>query len=186
MWNIEISGEPIILDDDSVLNSNMCQGKIIVTHMIIYTGRFQPFHNGHLSLIKTLRSSFPTEIICIAVIKDVPLQNKKDEFDELVDQQLRVSKNPFSSDVVLKLIDEVLQQEKLYNVVTTLMPRASKETWQIINALFDCKRIWAFTHNSLQPDEWEEEKAEFYSSMGESIIRIPIKKEIKELIFELQ
>lgn len=146
--------------------------------MIIYTGRFQPFHNGHLSLIKTLRSSFPTEIICIAVIKDVPLQNKKDEFDELVDQQLRVSKNPFSSDVVLKLIDEVLQQEKLYNVVTTLMPRASKETWQIINALFDCKRIWAFTHNSLQPDEWEEKKAEFYSSMGESIIRIPIKKEI--------
>lgn len=33
LWNIEISGEPIILDDDSVLNSNMCQGKIIVTHI---------------------------------------------------------------------------------------------------------------------------------------------------------
>ena len=146
--------------------------------MIIYTGRFQPFHNGHLSLIKYLRNNYPEQTICIAIIKDVSIKSQKSMFDQLTDQQLIKSKNPFDSEIVLKLICSVLQQEHLPNVVTTLMPRASLETWSAICALFDCQRTWAFTQNTLQQDVWEQNKIAFYESLGESTITVPIQKSI--------
>ena len=145
--------------------------------MIIYTGRFQPFHNGHLSLINTLQKEYPNQIICIGIIKSVPIQNKSN-FDKEVDTQLSDSKNPFDAETVLHLIDIVLQQEGLKNVVTTLMPRASQETWPTICAMFDCERVWAFTENRLQVDEWEQKKAAWYADMGENTIHIPIEKNI--------
>lgn len=143
--------------------------------MIIYTGRFQPFHNGHLDLIKSLKLEYPNERICLAIIKDVPI-NKKTMFDEAVDSMLVKTRNPFNSEVTLALIREALHDEGLEDVLVTLMPRASCETWSLITALFDCERTWVFTENQLGKDEWEDKKYEFYKSRGDKVVRVPIKK----------
>ena len=76
--------------------------------MIIYTGRFQPFHNGHLSLIKRIRANYPEQKLCIAVIKDVPI-DVKSEFDRTADGVLSKKGNPFNSEIVLTLIEKVLK-----------------------------------------------------------------------------
>lgn len=128
--------------------------------MIIYTGRFQPFHNGHLSLIKRIRANYPEQKLCIAVIKDVPI-DVKSEFDRTADGVLSKKGNPFNSEIVLTLIEKVLKSENIDNTVVTLMPRASKGTWGIITALFDCERTWIFTKNQSNTDEWEEKKQVF-------------------------
>lgn len=145
--------------------------------MIIYTGRFQPFHNGHLSLIKQLSKEHPDETLCIAVIKDIPLEEKT-EFDKTVDGMLSQDRNPFNAEITLALIDKVLKAERIDNIVVTLMPRASSATWGIIKALFDCERIWVFTKNQISSDDWEDKKSAFYQSMGDKVIRIPIDKTI--------
>ena len=75
--------------------------------MIIYTGRFQPFHNGHLSLIRRLREEYPTQKLCLAIIKDVPFKEKT-EFDKTVDSMLSCERNPFNSETVLSIIEETL------------------------------------------------------------------------------
>lgn len=142
--------------------------------MIIFTGRFQPFHNGHLYMIEELRSLFPNETICIAVIKDVPIVNKT-EFDKKVDCELK--KNIFEPETVSEMINLVKTARKWDNVVVSLMPRASESTWKMITELFDCDRTWAFTQNS-KTDAWEEEKVKFYQSTGDKVIRIPISKDI--------
>ena len=49
--------------------------------MIIYTGRFQPLHNGHISLINELCRLYPQEVICVAIIKNVLIEDG-DEFDK--------------------------------------------------------------------------------------------------------
>ena len=144
--------------------------------MIIYTGRFQPFHNGHLNLIRTLRRDYPEQTICIAIVKNVEIQKNKSSFDLLTDKQLTTDRNPFDSETVLKLVNLIIREEQLPDIVTTLMPRASIETWPIICALFDRPRIWAFTKNTLQCDEWEKRKIEFYSERGEKVIVLPIEK----------
>lgn len=146
--------------------------------MIIYTGRFQPLHNGHLSLIKQLRQEYPGETLCIAVIKDIPLEEKT-EFDKTVDGMLSQDRNPFNTEITLSLIDKVLKAEGIDKIVVTIMPRASLTTWGIIKALFDCERIWIFTKNQITFDDWEDKKAAFYQSMGDKVIRIPIEKNVE-------
>lgn len=145
--------------------------------MIIYTGRFQPFHNGHLFLIKKLRQEYPDKQLCLAVIKDVQFEEKT-EFDKIVDVMLSKGRNPFNSEITLSLIEETIKAENLNNVTVTLMPRASKNMWGIITSLFDCERIWVFTKNQDGIDEWEESKVRFYQSMGDKVIRMPIVKDI--------
>ena len=145
--------------------------------MIIYTGRFQPIHNGHLSLIKRLRKEYPDETLCVAVIKDIPLEAKT-EFDKAVDGMLSHDRNPFNAEITLSLIYNALKAEGIDNIVVTLMPRTSCATWDIIKALFDCERIWVFTKNQISEDDWEDKKAAFYQSMGDKVIRIPIDKDI--------
>lgn len=143
--------------------------------MIIYTGRFQPFHNGHLSFIKKLKKIYPNEKICVAIIKDVPLVNKT-KFDDVVDGMLKKQRNPFNAETTLSLVTKSLQQEGEENldVLVTLMPRASEETWPYIVSMFDCERTWVFTKNQEKFDAWEEEKFKFYKSLGENIVQIPI------------
>lgn len=150
--------------------------------MIIYTGRFQPFHNGHLSLIHCLCTSYPEEIICLAIIKDMPFFNIKSKFDEQADTMLSKVRNPLSSDVALVLVNRVIKKLPYNNIVVTLMPRASLESWGYITSLFDCDRTWVFTKNTTCQDEWEDEKCKFYKTQGEKVIRIPIEKDIEGTI----
>lgn len=145
--------------------------------MIIYTGRFQPIHKGHLSLIKRLRAEYPNQTLCIAVIKDIQV-GEKTEFDKTVDGMLSKERNPFNTEITLSIIDKVLKAEGIENTIVTLMPRASLETWNMVKALFDCERIWVFTKNQIGLDDWEEKKSAFYQDMGDKIIRVPITKDI--------
>ncbi len=130
-----------------------------------------------MNTVQTLQKIYPNETICLAVIKDVPICGK-DVFDISVDNEL--SKSVYSSEMVLKMLNALKQTRGLDNVVVTLMPRASKETWHIIEGMFGKDNIWAFTQNIGAIDEWEDKKCEFYKSMvGEnSVIRIPISKSI--------
>ena len=147
--------------------------------MIIYTGRFQPFHKGHLGLVHTLIEMYPQEIICLAVIKNVPIQHA-DGFDSFANKQLASQRNPFNCMVTLRLIEHVLCDEQLHNnVVVTLLPRPSMETWNVISNMFDCDRTWVFTQNSIVTDEWENKKCAFFHKQGEKTMRIRIQKFIE-------
>ncbi len=146
--------------------------------MLIYTGRFQPFHNGHLYIINELQRTYVDDTICIAIIRDVPINDRKSDFDRQVDMMLRKERNPYDADTTLKLITEIIHDNNLNNVVTTLMPRASDETWDLIESLFGENRVWVFTENQVTEDLWEKEKSGFYASKGEKLVKIPINKTI--------
>ncbi len=149
--------------------------------MIIYTGKFQPFHNGHLSMIEKLVDLFPYEQICVAVIKKTELKNG-DAFDKVVDAEWKKKKFLFDSEETCELINSVLQNkfpEKFSNglIFSCERVRPSASTWQSIIDMFGDNRVWAFTLND-EYDEWEEQKCAFYQSMGDKTIRVPIHKNI--------
>lgn len=146
--------------------------------MIIYTGRFQPFHNGHIMLVKRLQELYPQETICIAIIKNVPL-HYKDDFDYSVDLMMTKERNPFDSETTLRIVTKIIKNYFPENVVATLMPRASSDNWSTITSLFDCTRIWVFTENQSALDEWEKKKIEFYMAQGEKVIILPVDKSIE-------
>lgn len=146
--------------------------------MYIFTGRFQPFHNGHLSVIEHLCNKYPNDTICIAIIKDFPFVGEKTEFDKRVDVEIAKMDSKLNAEITLSLINQVLHHLGYNNVVTTLMPRASIQSWGVIECLFDCDRTWVFTDNQHGNDPWEKVKSTFYESQGEKTLFVPINKSI--------
>lgn len=144
--------------------------------MLIFTGRFQPFHLGHLSIIDHLSTNYPDETICIAIIKDYPFLKEKDSFDKRVDIEIAKKDSLLNSESILQVITRILINRNYKNVVITLMPRASEESWEIIENLFDCKRKWVFTKDKMNCDSWEKVKKDFYCSKQEEVVVIPINK----------
>lgn len=106
--------------------------------MFIFTGRFQPFHNGHLNIIEHLSKQYPNEIICVAIVKDYPFLGEKSDFDKRVDIELAKKSDALDAAKTLHIITKVLQNRGYENTVVTLMPRASAESWKVIEFLFDC------------------------------------------------
>lgn len=146
--------------------------------MYIFTGRFQPFHKGHLSVIEHLCDNYPYETICVAIIKDFPFVGEKTDFDKRVDIEIAKKDPMFNAETTLSLINQVLRHFGYDHVVTTLMPRASIQSWEVIERLFDCDRTWVFTDDQHGNDSWERTKSEFYELQGEKVIFIPINKSI--------
>jgi len=62
----------------------------------LYLGRFQPFHNGHLEVIKNSLKEVDELIIVIGVAPE-----------------MQTEENPFSSDEVRRMLESVLKQEGL-------------------------------------------------------------------------
>lgn len=145
--------------------------------MLIFTGRFQPFHNGHLGLVDRLLESYPHETICLAIIKDFKVSTNT-TFDLLANTALSKERSLFSAEASLKLIQKVIKTRNYENVITTLMPRASDESWHIIDSMFDSKRVWVFTKRIDGVDAWEEAKMKYYRSKGEKTIMIPVSKDL--------
>lgn len=146
--------------------------------MYIFTGRFQPFHNGHLSVVEYLCRNYPNDTICVAIIKDFPFIGEKTEFDKQVDIEIAKKDPGLNAETTLSLINQVLHNCGYDYVVTTLMPRASVQSWRVIEYLFDCDRTWVFTDNQQEDDYWEKAKISFYASQGEKTIFVPINKSI--------
>ncbi len=146
--------------------------------MYIFTGRFQPFHNGHLSVIEHLCKNYPDDTICVAIIKDFPFMGEKTGFDKRVDIEIAKKDTKLNAETILSLINQVLHHYGYNCVVTTLMPRASVQSWGVIECLFDCDRTWVFTVNQQEDDLWEKAKSSFYASQGEKTIFVPINKSI--------
>ena len=146
-------------------------------NMLIFTGRFQPFHNGHLYLLDKLRKIYPNETICLAIVKDFKVSTKT-SFDILANTALSKERSVLSAEDTLKLIQKVIRLRQYENVISTLMPRASDESWHIIDSMFDSNRTWVFTKRTDGVDDWEKTKMEYYCSKGEKAVMIPISKDL--------
>ena len=145
--------------------------------MIIFTGRFQPFHNGHLSLIRYVQEKYPRETLCLAIVRNIP-NNELTDFDKQASKALNNSRNLLTAEQTLYTIQKTLSCLEYKNVISTLIPRPSDETWPIIDSMFDSRRKWLFTCNVTEIDKWEEIKIDFYKSKGESVNIVPISKDI--------
>lgn len=83
-----------------------------------------------------------------------------------------------NAETTLTLINQVLHHYGYDYVLTTLMPRASVQSWGVIKQMFDCDRTWVFTDNHQEDNIWEKAKSSFYASQGEKIKFVPINKNI--------
>jgi nicotinamide-nucleotide adenylyltransferase len=73
----------------------------------LLVGRFQPFHHGHLSVVREIRTTRPNEGLILGVGSA---------------QESYTWKNPFTSGERLEMIDRALREAEIDQVVTIPLP----------------------------------------------------------------
>ena len=96
-----------------------------------------------------------------------------DKFDIISEDNFLPDRNPFSVTNVLSMISAIAQKHYPNRILTTLLPRPSIYTWDIIKALLPEKRIWIIHKRG---EKWDEDKAKFFIQMGDDVLRIPCQR----------
>ena len=137
----------------------------------IFPGRFQPFHNDHLRVVDTFMNLNPDAILILAVVRNFIDEKIRDDFDKISEEHFLPERNPFDSIQVLSMISALARHRFPKRIVTTLIPQPSSGTaWKLIRAMFPGKRIWLIQKRE---EKWDENKANFFSRMGDEVLKIP-------------
>jgi hypothetical protein len=143
---------------------------------IIWEGRFQPMHRGHIAYVKMLLTY--GEHVWIFVVDnersdtaDPPVSSPVPWFSEIVDSHHNEEKNPLPFWLRLRIVQETLRDE--------FGPEAPLTVWGGRRLDFQ----WEYYRRALPPqrvfltplrDEFEDVKARAWQELGETVIRIEV------------
>ena len=137
----------------------------------ILASRFQPFHNGHLAILK--QALLDLDDNCVFVIGIVvPSYSEPIDatFGNVASEHLQPDRNPWPADIPLRavqtLIDELFAEKKK-QVAITLLPSPDGSYKQLLR-WFTGTRCWIIPNAN---EEFDDAKASFFESQGDSVIR---------------
>lgn len=138
----------------------------------IFAGRFQPFHNGHMEVLKELCKKInSTDFVVLGVIAHYELQDIKDKvFFEASKEHHLPERNPWELSVSLEAISSIARSGQFkQQIITTILPRPEC-AWEIIKVWFPTKRIWVIP---MAGEDFDDQKSIFFNKMGDEVIRFP-------------
>jgi nicotinamide-nucleotide adenylyltransferase len=142
----------------------------LTTH--VYPGRFQPFHKGHLEVIKQALIEVPGIIfvgIVVHTLHDNIITN--DSFELEARKNNSPARNPFSPSERIKMIRACLLDElhtEASRVIPILLPRP-EANWAVVKSMFPEQRTWIIPQSN---EEFDEMKVHFFDSKGDKVYRI--------------
>jgi len=114
--------------------------------MLIQLGRFQPFHNGHLAVVKEVMKQHPGEPLLIGVIvlnaaNSSFVSPEAETLDQIVMKKMKESDNPWSALARVRAIRRVITEE-LPDKPIEVIPVPRPETdWSYFTSLIPDNRI---------------------------------------------
>lgn len=160
----------------------------------IFAGRFQPFHNGHLEVVKSVLSKLTEEDnFVIAIVSPFDASHVVDDnFHHTAIEHHLPERNPWSvSERTRALANLVVDLSNEFSIIpsVTAIPRPDYG-WQIIEKWFPETRVWVIPNAG---EEFDESKAIFFHERGDEVWRVDdhsqvsgyeLRKAIKALDFE--
>lgn len=138
----------------------------------IFSGRFQPFHNGHMQVFEQLCKKINvTDTIVIGVI--APFEPKKadikdKDFFRASEEHHLPDRNPWEVTIPLYAVSRIARLSHYTGrIITTLLPRPECG-WQTIQSWFPQKRIWVIPSAG---EDFDEKKCKYFTKMGDGVIR---------------
>jgi cytidyltransferase-like protein len=143
---------------------------------VIWEGRFQPIHKGHISYIRTLLEY--GEHLWIFVVDNErsdtalpPVKSAVPWFSEVVDSHHNQEKNPLPFWLRLRLVQETLREEFGSDApITVWGGRRLDFQWEYYSKAFPPNRVFL----TPQRDDFEDLKAKAWETLGETVIRIDV------------
>jgi cytidyltransferase-like protein len=137
---------------------------------VLYCGRFQPFHNGHLSAIQEAVETF-SEPLIVGVIINTVLSHSSLPQDawtlaQIGDERQVAALNPMPLLDRLEVIADVMNEAGLSNKIRLIpMPRP-ESYWELVIAMVPGPRTWLLPDSQ---DPFELGKKEFFLSRGDTV-----------------
>ena len=146
-------------------------GMEIIVKYYIFSGRFQPFHNGHMQILKNLlRIVKKDDVIVLAISTQAfSVTKKSSEFTNITNEHYQEERNPWNYLVVLEAVNTIIQHLNLNNrILSTLIPRPDLGLEQI-KFWFPSNRVWIIPKGD---ENFDDLKEKFFLSQGEEVLRI--------------
>jgi nicotinamide-nucleotide adenylyltransferase len=137
------------------------------TRFAVYDGRFQPFHIGHLAVVRSILSLFDCPV-ALMIIQSSTGQTS-DDHAVRANVHHAPERNPLTLWERQQLINRVVAQENLSDRVTVVgIPRPDL-FWAIARSFYPPNRFICVTDK----DEYERSKAVFWARLGEECQVVP-------------
>lgn len=137
----------------------------------IFSGRFQPFHNGHMQILKSLlRIVKENDVIVLAISTQAFSDTEKNsEFTNITNEHYQEERNPWNYLIVLEAINTIIQHLNSDNrILSTLIPRPDLGLEQI-KLWFPSNRVWIIPKGE---ENFDDLKEKFFLNQGEDVLRI--------------
>jgi len=137
----------------------------------IFAGRFQPFHLGHLEIVKQSVSNLgENDVLVLAVVTSIDSGNPviDNEFAKNAAEHHLPERNPWLPIVPLKAVTNLVSNMQQSGRILTMLLPAPDKSWVGIKKWFPEDRVWIIPDAG---EEFDTQKAMFYKNQGEKIIR---------------
>ena len=135
----------------------------------VWDGRFQPFHIGHLEVMKAILEQFQCNLVVMIIQSS---EGHYTKYSEEVNKHHLLSRNPLTFWERYNLIKLALKEAKVLDRVDIVgIPRPDLY-WDIASKFYPDKRFICLTGK----DEYERKKEEFWNDLGEDTKTIDISR----------
>jgi len=135
----------------------------------IFSGRFQPFHNGHMQILKSLlRIVKENDVIVLAISTQAFSDTEKNsEFTNITNEHYQEERNPWNYLIVLEAINTIIQHLNSDNrILSTLIPRPDLGLEQI-KLWFPSNRVWIIPKGE---ENFDDLKEKFFLNQGDDVL----------------
>jgi nicotinamide-nucleotide adenylyltransferase len=138
------------------------------TPAVIYSGRFQPFHVGHLSVIEAILDQFNSELIIGIVLFEPEVTGS----DPLLERSHPVN-NPFSFWEIQQMIKNTISEEGLsaQHTISILPVPQLDRWWSLTKRMLPAQRTWVFPVDEGTPHRTVD--VSVFEKHGEECVFVP-------------
>lgn len=137
----------------------------------IYSGRFQPLHNGHVSMINSIINRHPKDYLIVCIIKEetekmtiAPSDNMF--YQEAIKKHLP-HMNPIPNWNRYMMLKQLIDSDPFYKNVILFFRKRSEVDW--FQSIEDLPPERTFMFPSISKEKFDQEKITFYMGKQEKI-----------------
>ena len=138
---------------------------------VIFTGRFQPLHMGHIHLLEAIKRKYPDDLLLLCLIRNttgIKEAKEASAFHQLSQKKQTAANNPLPNWNRYRLLSLAVRESEVLRENTEIIFRNRSDLdWEESVADVPENRIWVFP--GYGKEEFDKQKVAFYRSKGERV-----------------